>query len=42
MILLCVGDNVQQPEREKRGEDGGRREMGWGEGNENNGRFKRC
>ena len=30
MILRCVGDKVPQPERETRGEDGARREMGWG------------
>ena len=28
MILLCVGEDVQQPGREKRGKDGRGREMG--------------
>ena len=28
MILLCMGEDVQQPGREKRGKDGRGREMG--------------
>lgn len=42
MILLCVREDVQQPEREKRGKMGEGERWGGGEGNENNGRFKRC